>query len=95
LTDNPDLRLEERDGHLRPILTPLEALPESPHLLWLRHQLHQRLPYIDLPDLMLEVHSMTGFAQAFTHISEQQARSQDMVASICAVLLAQAWSLAV
>jgi len=32
------------------------------------------LPELDLPDLLLEVHQLTGFADAFTHISEKQAR---------------------
>ena len=33
---------------------------------------------------------MTGFADAFTHISEKQARADDLPLSICAVLLAEA-----
>jgi len=39
---------------------------------------------------MLEVHRLTGFADAFTHLSEPQARATDLSISLCAVLLAEA-----
>ncbi len=45
---------------------------------------------MNLPDLLLEVHDLTGFAHEFTHISEKQARADDLPLSICAVLLAEA-----
>jgi TnpA family transposase len=89
LATNDDLRLEIVDGHLRPIVTPFDALPETPHLSFLQQNLTGRLPAIDLPQLMLDVHHLTGFADAFTHISEQQARVTDFPTSLCAVLLAQ------
>ena len=73
-----------------PILTPLDALPETPELHALQHRLTHRLPQLDLPDLMLEVHRLTGFADAFTHLSEPQARATDLSISLCAVLLAEA-----
>lgn len=89
LADNNNLRLEIADGHLRPIVTPFDALSETSHLHFLQHNLTGRLPAIDLPQLMLDVHNLTGFADAFTHISEQQSRVTDFPTSLCAVLLAQ------
>jgi TnpA family transposase len=38
----------------------------------------------------LEIHAHTGFANEFTHVSESNARADDLHISICAVLLAEA-----
>ncbi len=48
------------------------------------------LPQVDLPDAVLDIHAPTGFADAFTHVSEQHARADDLHLSICAVLIAEA-----
>ena len=56
----------------------------------LRDHVLARLPRIDLPELLLEIHTRTGFAHAFTHISEGVARVADLPLSLCAVLLAEA-----
>src|SRR5207237_6962432 len=55
-----------------------------------RAQVFTRLPRVDLPELLLEIHARTGFAHAFTHISEGDARVADLPVSLCAVLLAEA-----
>jgi TnpA family transposase len=55
----------------------------------LQQQLTGRLPAVDLPQLMLDVHRFTGFASAFTHLSRTQAHVNDFPVSLCAVLLAQ------
>ena len=39
----------------------LDALPEPDSLLMLREQINQRLPDADLPDLLLEMATKTGF----------------------------------
>jgi TnpA family transposase len=44
----------------------------------------------DVPILLLELHTHTGFADEFTHVSESNARAEDLTTSICAVLLAEA-----
>lgn len=49
-----------------------------------------RLPRVDLPELLLEIDSRTGFAGAFTHASEAEARARDLPTTLCAVLLAEA-----
>ena len=41
-------------------------------------------------EVLLEVFHWTGFADAFTHLSEGLARAEDLPISICAVLLAEA-----
>ena len=71
-------------------LTGLDKLEEPASLRTLREQVLTRLPRVDLPELLLEIHARTGFAHAFTHISEGDARVADLPVSLCAVLLAEA-----
>jgi TnpA family transposase len=56
----------------------------------LRKKVASMLPRVDLPELMLEIASRTGFTDAFTHISERTARATDLHISLCAVLMAEA-----
>ncbi|GAB4206635.1 MAG: hypothetical protein Fur006_63890 [Coleofasciculaceae cyanobacterium] len=46
--------------------------------------------FYNLPEVLLEVHTRTGFADEFTHLSEGNARVEDLSISICAVLIAEA-----
>ena len=71
-------------------LTGLDKLDEPPSLLKLRDAVLARLPRVDLPEVLLEIHARTGFAHEFTHISEGAARVGDLPISLCAVLLAEA-----
>ncbi len=48
------------------------------------------LPQIDLPDLLFEVHSWTGFLDAFTHVSEGASRMAGLPVSLVALLVAEA-----
>jgi TnpA family transposase len=48
------------------------------------------LPQVDLPELLLEIDARTGFAGAFTHASEADARAGELKTSVCAVLVAEA-----
>ena len=89
LDADDNLRFEKIDGQLRPIRSPLEAIPDPHGLAMLQQQLTGRLPAVDLPQLMLDVHRFTGFADAFTHISRNQAHLTDFPVSLYAVLLAQ------
>ena len=90
LADNTAVRIEIVDGRDRPILTALAKLDEPPSLTTLRTLIQERLPRIDLPELLLEVAGWTGFLTEFTHVSEGAARADDLDVSICAVLLAEA-----
>lgn len=56
----------------------------------LKETVHDLLPRIDLPEALLEIHAHTQFADEFTHISERNARVDNLATSICAVLMADA-----
>ncbi len=61
--------------------------PES--LTWLKTTTEAMLPRIDLPDLLFEVHSWTGFLDAFGHVSDRRTRMEDLLVSLVALLVAQ------
>lgn len=77
--NGPDLSVE-----------PLDRIEEPPSLVTLRAAVDARLPRLDLPELILEVHARTDFASAFTHASEGTARAAELATTICAVLVAEA-----
>jgi TnpA family transposase len=68
----------------------LEKIEEPLSLAALRAAVDARLPRLDLPELILEMHARTGFADLFTHASEGGARAEDIATSVCAVLVAEA-----
>ncbi|WP_137136512.1 Tn3 family transposase [Rhizobium sp. FKY42] len=78
-TGGPDLSLER-----------LEKIEETPSLIALRAAIDARLPRLDLPELIMEMHARTGFADLFTHASEGSSRAENIATSICAVLVAEA-----
>ena len=90
LASNPDVRIEQVKGRPRLVLTGLDKLEEPPSLVTLRERVAELLPRIDLSELLLEIHTHTGFAQEFTHISEGRARAEELPTSLCAVLVAEA-----
>jgi Tn3 transposase DDE domain len=61
--------------------------PES--LTWLKNTTEAMLPRIDLPDLLFEVHSWTGFLDAFGHVSDRCTRMEGLLVSLVALLVAQ------
>ena len=90
LPDNPDVRFEKIKGKEELILTPLDALEEPPSLIQLRKVVAERLPRVELAELVLEVALRTGFTEAFTHLTDRSARTADFALSLCAALLAEA-----
>lgn len=48
------------------------------------------LPRVDLPDLIMEVHGWTGCLDAYTHLSEAEARMNELPVSVAACLIAEA-----
>ena len=72
------------------VLSALDKLEEPASLIALKAAVAARLPRVDLPELLLEMHARTGFADGFTHASEGGARAGGVTTSICAVLLAEA-----
>jgi hypothetical protein len=72
-------------------LARLDRLEQPAPLRALRSELVVLLPRVDLPDLLLEIHAKTGFAEEFDHVAEGGgARVNDLHKSVCAVLLAEA-----
>ncbi len=71
-------------------LTPLEAktIPES--VTQLRGLVSTMLPRVDLPDVLLEVNSWTGFLSEFSHVSEGSAWMGQLGVSVAAILVAEA-----
>jgi len=90
LAMNTAVRIEQEDGKDRLVLTPLDRLEEPRSLLTLRGRVNQRLPLMQLPEVVLEMHAQTNFASAFTHVSEGSVRAENLSLSICAVLIAEA-----
>jgi TnpA family transposase len=87
---NTAIRIEQKDGQDHLILTPLDRLEEPKSLLTLRGRVNRRLPPIDLPEVVLEIHAQTNLASGFTHVSDGNARAENLPLSICAVLIAEA-----
>lgn len=71
-------------------MSPLDKLEEPESLVKLREAVAAKLPVVDLPEILLEISTRTGFTDAFTHLTERTARAQDLSTSLCAVLLAEA-----
>lgn len=90
LPDNAAVAIVKGGGKDRLKLSPLDRLEEPPSLLQLRRAASALLPRVDLPEVLLEVASWTGFIEEFTHVSEAGSRAADLVTSICAVLIAEA-----
>lgn len=90
LPTNAAVRIEQVEGRDTIVLSGLDKLEDPPSLIALREQVSALLPRVDLPEALLEVHARTGFANEFTHLSEGNARVEDLTTSICAVLLAEA-----
>ncbi|MFB4284391.1 Tn3 family transposase [Nonomuraea sp. MTCD27] len=68
----------------------LGALGESPSLKWLRAACQAMLPRIGLPELLLEVHSWTGFLDAYVHLADTSTRMHDLPRSLVALLISEA-----
>ncbi|EPC9920243.1 TPA: Tn3 family transposase, partial [Escherichia coli] len=71
-------------------ISSLEKLEEPQPLILLNSRVRQLVPPVDLTELLLEIDARTGFTREFTHVSESEARAQDLNISLCAVLLAEA-----
>jgi hypothetical protein len=92
---NPDLRFETAKGKTRIVVTPLDRLEDTESLRILRSEVQGRMPKAGMPDLFLEIMQRTGFAKAFTHLSERQARVEHFEISLCAALVAEACNIGI
>lgn len=90
LEENTALLLHPANSSRNFAISSLDELEEPDSLTQLRREVNARLPRVDLPEVLLEINALTGFADEFTHISEQNARADGMTISLCAALIAQA-----
>ena len=58
---------------------PAEDVPSSVDEL--EGLVDERLPLVELPDLLLEVDGWTGFSRAFEHAGKSEPRSKDLLLS--------------
>jgi len=88
--DNNDaVRVNLSGKHPSLTITNLDKLDEPLSLTRLRESVTGLLPKIDLTELLLEINAHTGFIDEFKHISESNARADNLSISICAVLIAE------
>nr|WP_244320593.1 Tn3 family transposase [Streptomyces melanosporofaciens] len=78
------------NGRLKLNVDRLGALGESESLKWLRKTTAKMLPKIDLPDLLFEVDSWTGFLDAFVHLGDGRTRMENLKTSLVALLVSEA-----
>lgn len=90
LDENHAVQVDHSGKHPSLTIANLDKLEELPSLMHLREQVTGLLPQIDLTELLLEIHAHTRFADEFFHVSESNARAEDLSISVCAVLLAEA-----
>ena len=90
LETNQSLWLTQEDGETIVHLAAPEATLEPTSLKVLRAEVSARLPVIDLAELLMEVHSFSGLAEAFTHVADGKTKARNLPLSLCAVLLSQA-----
>ena len=70
LPKNASVRVGPNGADENLVLTGLDRIEEPASLVALRSAVVARLPRVDLPELLLEIDARTGFAGAFTHVSE-------------------------
>ena len=89
----PDAKVSievQPNGRAKLNVEKLHALGEPKSLAWLRERVEKMLPKIDLPDLLFEVHSWTGFLDAFVHLGDGRTRMKDLPTSVVALLVSEA-----
>lgn len=85
LRQGDKVRME--DGKL--VVTRHEAEDKPPSLERLEHLVGERLPPVDLSDLLIEVDSWTGFSRHLEHAGGAEPRSDDLLRNLYACVIAQ------
>lgn len=65
LASHTEVRIEKTKGRDRLCVTPLDKLDQPDSLIELREQVNALSPRVDLPEPLLEVQALTGFADEF------------------------------
>jgi TnpA family transposase len=84
-----EIVVPEGGGRAKLSVDKLGAVGEPESLTWLKQTTEAMLPRIDLPDLLFEVHSWTGFLDAFKHVSDRPTRMEGLLVSLVALLVAE------
>ena len=81
----------------RPSLTiaNLDEANEPDSLGILKDQISKLLPQVDLTEVLLEIDAHTNFTNEFVHVSEANARAENLSISVCAVLLSEACNIGI
>jgi TnpA family transposase len=86
-----DSGVRMEDGNL--IVTPLEAEDRPESAVILERLIDERLPQVELSELLVEVDGWTGFSGCFQHASGREPRSPDLTRHLYASVLAQGCNL--
>ncbi|MFQ4142457.1 Tn3 family transposase [Chlorogloeopsis sp. ULAP02] len=91
LLNEPDGDLREEKGVL--VLSPIEAEQRSSQLKQLANTISNRLPQLDITDLLIEVDNWTQFSNRFAHLNGSSYRDDHLLLHLYGCLLAQACNL--
>ncbi len=84
--DNEQVRIEKD----KLVVSNLKAeeVPDSTRQL--RKQIQERLPWIELTNLLIEIDNLTGFSQTLVHAGDSENRTTDIKRYLYAAIIAQA-----
>ncbi len=88
--NNAFVKLDNAGKRTTLTITNLDKLDEPASLIQLSDKVMGLLPKVDLTELLLEIHAHTHFLDEFIHVSESNARADDLATSICAMLISEA-----
>jgi len=77
-------------GRMRLSVSRLEKLGDPPSLIDLRKRVAAMMPVVDLPELLMDVHSWTGMLDAYTHVGGLATRMDQLPVTVAALLVADA-----
>ena len=89
VNDHGAVRREEN----RLVVSPLEANEDPPSLVQLRKLIDERLPRVDITELLIAVDNLMGFSDVFHHLDGVASRGKSLLTQLYACLLAQACNL--
>lgn len=93
--DNKAVKLDLSGKRPALTITNFDRLDDSPSFDRLSQQVTALMPSVDLTELLLEVQAHTGFADEFIHVSEANARADELATSVCAVLISEACNIGI
>lgn len=76
-------------------ITNIDEAEEPASLVTIKKQISSLLPQVDLTEVLLEIDAHTNFTDEFIHVSEANARAENLSTSICAVLLSEACNIGI